>query len=91
MKETQNSPTERNVAESVEDVSDEAFLHASRELDEVGSHIGWTDEERESEYHAIADHLRDLRDGAREAGKELKVSLARWRLRVQVTKEEVSE
>jgi len=84
-----NSPTERNIAESVEDVSDEAFLHASRELDEVGSHIGWTDAEREFEYHAIADHLRDLRDGVGEAGKELKVSLGRWRLRVQVTKEEV--
>ena len=79
------------VVQSVDDVSDDALDDAAFELSEIASHIGWTDERRELEYRAIASHLRDVRDGVRETGKELKVSLGRWRLRVQVTKEGVTQ
>lgn len=43
----------------LKDVSDDALSEAAFELRQAGSHIGWTNQEREEEYCQIAQHLKE--------------------------------
>lgn len=77
------TPTDTQVAT----VSNETLTDAAFELQEIGCHIGWTDEERESEYRAIADHLLNLKGATIEQSKKLEIPLFGWTFRISLSKE----
>lgn len=42
----------------IDDVSENALGDAAMQIDEIASHVSWTDQERAEEYRAIARFLR---------------------------------
>lgn len=43
----------------IDDVSDEVLYDAAFELDEIASHVSWTDQEYADELLVIVHHLQD--------------------------------